>query len=411
MANDPEAFPYDARSGYRYRRRPAIIRHHPSPRGHDPRRQRRCWPRPAVPLPRSALLVAPTRAADLIRLVPDTTVNAPGGQICGQITAETPTKVTIKPAVGASRRCRSTRSTRQLRRPPAELLLAQSRENAASSPRRSTCTTRRSARPGARTCSIVRPVPPAPRVLADIALADPRRGRRRHEGPRRVHQGQSESRQVGPALESLVRLSLQQGDADRAETALKTRRQDPLGRRPRGRCCRPASGSKRARRPGIADLDRIIAAAPKGSAQAREALLAKAEVLVALKKFAEAEPPSARSSPGPARGRRRPGPRPQHPGRLPPRRRQPKDALIAYLQTDILYSSDKAAAPPRPRHDRPALDRAEAGQPRRRGPGPAPPAVSPEPLRLRHPRGPAPSSTGALFLSLSWVRLGGTLGS
>jgi tetratricopeptide (TPR) repeat protein len=88
----------------------------------------------------------------------------------------------------------------------------------------------------------------------------------------------------------------------------------------------------------ISALDAILAAAPKGSAQAREATLAKAESLAATKKFAEAEAAVqeviAESDPEDdaiqAEAHNTLGDCLRAAGR-------PKDALIAYLKTDVLY--------------------------------------------------------------------------
>ena len=116
----------------------------------------------------------------------------------------------------------------------------------------------------------------------------------------------------------------------------------------------------------ITQLDKLIAGYPKGSERQRAALLAKAENLAAMKQFTEAETLLARGDRGePARRRGRPGPRLQHPGRLPPRgqssqgrpvrlsahrpalQQSPRKSIPAHCTTSSssIASSNKMAAP------------------------------------------------------------------
>ena len=96
----------------------------------------------------------------------------------------------------------------------------------------------------------------------------------------------------------------------------------------------------------IAEYDRLIQGLPEGSLRQREARLAKAESLVGLKKFAEAEadvravikaaPPEDYQAQSAAYNTL---------GDCLRAAGKPKDALLAYLHTDLLYARDKEQHP------------------------------------------------------------------
>src|SRR5262249_9563334 len=98
-------------------------------------------------------------------------------------------------------------------------------------------------------------------------------------------------------------------------------------------------------------------ASPKGSERQRAALLAKAESLAGMKQYKEAEgllrqiiqanPPEDAAAQAPAYNTL---------GDCLRAANRPKDALIAYLHTDLLYSKDKQEHP-RPLHAIEALFR------------------------------------------------------
>ena len=96
----------------------------------------------------------------------------------------------------------------------------------------------------------------------------------------------------------------------------------------------------------IVELDRLIASSPKGSERLRSAQLAKAESLAALKDFTKAEtllrevikatPPEDYANQAPAYNTL---------GDCLRAADKPKEALLAYLHTDMLYSKDKVEHP------------------------------------------------------------------
>ncbi len=127
-------------------------------------------------------------------------------------------------------------------------------------------------------------------ALADMALADPGKLDEAIANLGAFIQANGSSRQLGPALESMIQLNLMKGDIARAENAL-----DDLSAKVPTASGRAAVlkarilGKKGEHAQAIQSLDQLISQAPKGSAQSREAMLAKSENLVALKKYPEAE--------------------------------------------------------------------------------------------------------------------------
>jgi tetratricopeptide (TPR) repeat protein len=295
----------------------------------------------------AAPLALPARA-DTIKLVSGSKVKSAGGQISGQITAEGPTEVTIKPAAGGDQKVPVDEiASVEYDGVPPSYTLAQSRENVGSMAEAADLYAK--AVDEAQGKELLRRAAQFRRasVLTDIALADPAEADAAFKALDEFLKAHPNSRQVGPALEALVRLSLQQGDAARAENALKDLTAKVPSYAGRAAVLQARVRVKKGETDqAIADLDRILASAPEGSAQAREASLARAEGLVAARKFAEAEqavrevidqaPPEDASVQAEAHNVL---------GDCLRAAGKPKDALIAYLKTDVLYSSDRAAHP------------------------------------------------------------------
>ncbi len=155
-----------------------------------------------------------------------------------------------------------------------------------------------------------------------------------------------ESRHIASATESLARLQLSKSDYAGVESSLTTLSKLPGGA-DRAAVYRARILAKKGDHAGaIAELDRLIKAGPDGSVRQREAKLARAESLVALKKYADAEtevrsvikalPPEDYTAMASAYNTL--GDSLRAAGR-------PKDALVAYLHTDLLYAKDKEQHP------------------------------------------------------------------
>src|SRR5262249_37308545 len=154
------------------------------------------------------------------------------------------------------------------------------------------------------------------------------------------------SRHLAAAREALARLQLATEDFSGAEATIAE-----LAKLPRGGERAVVLGTKVLARQGkhaeaIAELDRLIAGSPKGSDRQRAPILAKPAALAGMKKFPAPKP----LSPQLTQHNRAEAPPAQPPayntlGDCLRAANRPKDALIAYLHTDLLYSKDKEEHP------------------------------------------------------------------
>ena len=183
-------------------------------------------------------------------------------------------------------------------------------------------------------------------LTAELALADPSKNAEAVTALADFVRAHPTSRHVASANESLARLQLQKADYAGIETTLASLSKLPGGA-DRAAVFRARVLEKKGDHTGaIAELDRLIKAGPDGSTRQRDAKLARAESLVQLKKYADAEtevrgvikslPPEDTSAMSAAYNTL--GDALRAAGR-------PKDALIAYLHTDVLYSKDKEQHP------------------------------------------------------------------
>ena len=149
-------------------------------------------------------------------------------------------------------------------------------------------------------------------------------------------------RHVGPALESLARLQIALEKYADADTTLASITKLPGGD-DRAASLRIKLLTRRGKTDeAISAIDKIIAANPAGSARNRDATLAKAEALAALKKYPEAEtlvrsviqaaPPEDATTQALAHNTL---------GDCLRAAGKPKEALYAYLHTDLLFSKEK----------------------------------------------------------------------
>ena len=153
-------------------------------------------------------------------------------------------------------------------------------------------------------------------------------------------------RHIAAAREELARLQIHSGDFAGAEATISA-----LAAMPKAGEKAAVLRTKVLARQGkhdqaIAALDRLIASSPKGSARQRAAMLAKAESLAATKKYKEAEelvrqviqanPPEDAASQAPAYNTL---------GDCLRAANRTKEALVAYLHTDMLYNKDKEEHP------------------------------------------------------------------
>ncbi len=185
-------------------------------------------------------------------------------------------------------------------------------------------------------------------VLTELALVEPDRIKEAKEKLTKFVQAY-------PASRHIVGARALPGAAPAATPAISPAPRPPspswpsFPRAPSERpCCAPSSWpSKASTSDAIAELDKLIAGSPKGSERQRAAQLAKAESLAGMKQFKEAETLLARGHPGEPRPKTPPAQAPAYNtlGDCLRAANRPKDALLAYLHTDLLYSKDKEEHP------------------------------------------------------------------
>jgi tetratricopeptide (TPR) repeat protein len=183
-------------------------------------------------------------------------------------------------------------------------------------------------------------------VLTELAMVEPERVKEAKEKLTRFLQAYPTSRHLAGARACQARLQLHAGDLAGADAAIAE-----LAKLPRGAERAAVLRTKILARQGkydeaIAQLDKLIAAYPKSSDRRRAALLAKAENLAAKKQYSEAETllheviqgnaPEDAAAQAPAYNTL---------GDCLRAANRPKDALFAYLHTDLLYSKDKSEHP------------------------------------------------------------------
>ncbi len=293
------------------------------------------------------LALAATAGADEVVLISNTTYNAPGGRVRGQIQGETPTSVQIQATVGGAQEI-PVDQIEQINYDgqPASLPLAQTRESAGAMAEAAELYQKSATEAAGKPLIATAAEFGRARSLAQLALADPSKADEAIGLLDRFIQAHPKSRQLGPALETLARLNLQRGDFAKADKALSDLSAIPWAA-DRAAVMKTRVQVKQGQaQEALTSLNSILGSAQKGSAKFFEATLAKAETLVALKKYDEAlstvqtvidaAPPEdvavqalAHNTLGDcyrAAGR-------------------PKDALFAYLQTDVLYDGDKEQHP------------------------------------------------------------------
>ena len=287
-------------------------------------------------------LAATARAVDVVTLIPNATVKAPGGQVRGAIQSESPTEVRIRAAVGGDQAIPVDQvAAITYDGQPASLALAESR--AETNPAEAVELYKKAAAEAAGKPYVAQ----AARFgelqgLAQLAVGSTARANEAVAGLEAFVKANPQSRHLGPALEALARLHLLQGKVDEADRDLATLEKIAWAK-DRAAVLRAEVLSRRGKADeAVKVLDRLIAAAPKGSARARDARLAKARALADQKHFDQAEslvrdlikeaPPEDAAVQALAYNTL---------GDCLRAANKPKAALDAYLHTDILYDKDK----------------------------------------------------------------------
>jgi tetratricopeptide (TPR) repeat protein len=179
-------------------------------------------------------------------------------------------------------------------------------------------------------------------ALTGLALAEPDRVKDALDRLLRFVQAYPSGRHIIAALEDLVRLQLKSGDYKGAEAATAE-----LAKFPQGSFRASVLHAKMLAQQGhddaaIAELDRIITSLPDRSTVLRDATLVKVQDLVGLKKYKEAETLVRKViQDTPAEDAVAQSALYNTLGDCLRAANRPKDALLAYLHTDLLYSKDR----------------------------------------------------------------------
>ena len=289
-----------------------------------------------------ALAPAVAARADLVNLIPGSTYKASGGVVRGTVVAETSTEVTVK--VGAANQVVPVGQIASIRYDgrPGNLDLAAARESAGSFAEAAELYKKGAAEASTKPFIVEDALFSQARVTADLGLTDPSKTDSAIALLEAFVKDHASGRHLIPALESLAKLQLQKGSYDAVTTTI-----DRLSKIPqtadRAAVLRARVASRKGEhQEAIREFDKLIADAPEGSTKRRDAQLAKAESLVALKKYPEAEalvravikgaPPEDMSTQATAHNTL---------GDCLRAAGRPKDALYAYLHTDLLFFKDK----------------------------------------------------------------------
>lgn len=291
-----------------------------------------------------ALMAAPGAGwADSITLLPNNTLKVPGGKLSGQITAESPTTVTIQPSSGAVQNVpvEQIASVSYTGQPPT-LILAESRAAAGNLDESLELFEKAATEAGSRSLIAQAAQFGRARALAELAKADPKRAAEALAALDAFVKANPRSRHLGPALESIVRLSLAGKDATRAAVAVSQLAEIPWATQNASVLQARVQSLQGQSDAAQKTLDDLITKLPAGSDARAEARIIRAEVLAAGGKAAEAETAVREviSETNPEQSAiqslahnvlgdclRASG--------------KSKEALFAYLHTDILFDVDK----------------------------------------------------------------------
>jgi tetratricopeptide (TPR) repeat protein len=290
-----------------------------------------------------ALALAATARADVVNLIPGTAKTAAPR---GEVVAESASEVKVKLGNNVQTVPTDQIASITYSNAPPSYALAETRENAGAlaeaADQYKKAAGEASGKPFVQQAAQFNQA----RVTAEMALADPAKTADAVALLDAFVKAHPNGRHVVPALETLTRLQLNKGDFARAERTITELSKQPASAGRAAVLRAKLSAKKGDHAAAVKELDAQIKGAEEGSPRQREARLAKAESLAALQKYAEAEaeakavikalPPEDIQGQSAAYNTL---------GDCFRAANKPKDALMAYLHTDILYSKDKEQHP------------------------------------------------------------------
>ncbi len=294
-----------------------------------------------------ALLLSGTVLADEVVLIPGSTFKqATGGRVRGSIQSESATDVAVK--LGANTINVPTDQILSVHYDgqPASMALAETNESTGQFEKAADlykkAATEASAKPLIEQAALYKQAA----LTAEGALADPGKAAGAVTLLDAFVKAYPSGRNTGAALENLARLQMQKNDYASVEKTIASIEKLPHGADRAAVLRARISAKKGEHEKALAELDKLIKSSAEGTSRRRDAQLAHAESLVGLKKYTDAEtevrgvikalPAEDVASQSIAYNTL---------GDCLRAAGRPKDALLAYLHTDVLYSKDKEQHP------------------------------------------------------------------
>jgi tetratricopeptide (TPR) repeat protein len=289
------------------------------------------------------LLAVTVSVADVVTLIPDaTTKGATGGVIRGTVVSESPTKVEVR--LGNSVTTIPTNEVVSISYDahPSSLDQAQIKEAANALSDAAELYKRAATEASSKPFVAEDAAFGQARVTAEMALTDPAKTTEAITLLDVFARNHKTGRHIAPALESLARLQIARENYSAVEGTLTQLVALPKGDE-RALLLRIRILTRKGQHDqAIAELDKVIASAAEGSTKKRDAQLARAESLVALKKYTEAE--AAISAVIKASGAEDAATLASAYNALGDSYRaagNTRKAIEAYLHTDLLFSKEK----------------------------------------------------------------------
>ncbi len=294
-----------------------------------------------------SLVLAVSAFADDVVLVPNTTVKgAAGNRVRGTVESESSTSVVVKLGVTTTTVPTGEIVSISYTGQPPVMVQAESRESAGALAEAADlykkAATEAEGKPFIQQAAQFLRA----NALAELALTDPSRSTEAIGLLETFVRSHANGRHIVSAYDSLARLQLQKGDYASVEKTIAAMQKLPQSA-DRAAVLRAKVFAKQGEHDkAVAEYDRLISSAAEGSFRQREAMLAKAESLAGQKKYGDAEtlvrnvikaaPPEDVQTQSAAYNTL---------GDCLRAAGRPKEALDAYLHTDILFSKDKEEHP------------------------------------------------------------------
>jgi tetratricopeptide (TPR) repeat protein len=286
------------------------------------------------------------RADELVLVSGSTFKQAIGGRVRGQVQSESPSEVVVQ--LGGTTTSVPTDQIVSIRYEgqSATFALAQGRQTGGQLAEAADLFKKAAAESANKPLALQAALFGEAEVLTDLALVEPDRVKEAKDKLTKFIAAYPGGRHILGAREGLAKLQLHSGDLAAAQATIADIARLPKGTE-RAAVLRTKVLAKQGKHDqAIGELDKLITGSPKGSARQLAALLAKAESLAGQKKFKEAEtllheviqgnPPEDAGAQSAAYNTL---------GDCLRAANRPKDALLAFLHTDILYSKDKEEHP------------------------------------------------------------------